>query len=675
MIGEVNTALMKLKFAGGLTTAKRNWIVVCSLFIFYFVLLRTAWLEDDASFTVRTVLNWLNGDGPVFNVGERVQAYTHPLWFLVLSFFTLITNNVFFSLFFLSISLSLLNLWIFIRHISTHLAGCLLAVVALLFSKAFIDYSTSGLENPLSHLFILLSCYFAFAFNKNPSNKYLYFFTFAITCLYLTRQDLMLCVLPLAIFILLKAKQQKLQYVRAIALGLLPAISWLSFSLWYYGFPFPNTAYANLGHAIGFLELITQGQLYFLDSLQHDPLTLTTIVLGLALSVRESPIAKAIAMGIVLYLSYILLIGGDYLSGRFFTAPLLLACVVISRTPLSNTVASYLSILLITLALLNIPSTLLSNYSTRGNPLIFGSMNIARNLERPSLDKRGLDIGGGNLLNLIERATFLYPQRNASPEPEVAVTCTAYPGISKGPNLQLINPCGISDALISRLPARQDQTRKMGYFERELPIGYFESVRSRQNMIKDEGTHNYFSYIKLITQGPLLSWDRFKAIVLINLSLIPKPNPYLYQYGSYLKPIAKDESIYFSKPGLTARKLGWQGNEEWGTWSNGKNARLALPVPEGQINSLQLELRALIGGLVPCQKVSIEINGKKKSEGCLTNFESNSILIPLSAEDYTAGKPLVLDFSLPNAISPKSLGISPEDERELAIGLKEAVYK
>ena len=675
MIGEVNTALLKLKLAGGLTTDKRNWIVVCSLFIFYFVLLRTAWLEDNASFTVRTVLNWLNGDGPVFNVGERVQAYTHPLWFLVLSLFTLITNNVFFSLLFLSICLSLLNLWIFIRHISTHLAGCLLAVVALLFSKAFIDYSTSGLENPLSHLFILLSCYYAFAFNKNPSNKYLYFFTFAIAFLYLTRQDLILCVMPLVIFIFLKAKQQKLQYVRAIILGLLPAISWLSFSLWYYGFPFPNTAYANLEHAIGFLELITQGQLYFLDSISHDPLTLTTITLGLALSVRGSPITKAISLGIVLYLSYILLIGGDYLSGRFFTTPLLLACVIISRTPLSNTVASYLSILLITLALLNIPATLLSNYSTRGNPLIFGSMNVARNLEEPSLDKRGLDNGGDNLLNLIERASFLYPQQNVSLEPEVAITCKAYPGISKGPNLQLINPCGISDALISRLPARQDQTRKMGYFERELPVGYPESVRSRQNMIKDEGTRNYYSYIQLITQGSLLSWERFKAILLINLNLIPKPNPYLYQYGSYLKPIAKDEIIYFSKPGLTARKLGWQGNEEWGTWSNGKKARLALPVPEGQINSLQLELRALIGGPVSCQKVSIEINGKKKSEGCLTNFESNSILIPLSAEDYTAGKPLVLDFSLPNAISPKSLGISPEDERELAIGLKEAVYK
>ena len=670
MLGEVDTASMKLQLAGGLTTEKRNWILVCSLFFFYFVLLRTAWLVDDASFTVRTVLNWLNGDGPVFNVGERVQAYTHPLWFLVLSLFTFITNNVFFSLFFLSISLSLLNLWIFICHISLHLAGCLFALVALLFSKAFIDYSTSGLENPLSHLFILLSSYYAFAFSKNPSNKYLYFFTFTITCLYLTRQDLILCVMPLAIFILLKAKQEKLQYVRAITLGLIPAIGWLIFSLWYYGFPFPNNAYDNLGHAIGFLELIAQGRFYFLDSLSHDPLTLTTIGLGLALSVRGSPIAKAIALGIILYLSYVLLIGGDSLSGRFFTAPLLLACVIISRTPLSNKVASYLSILLIALAIFNIPSTLLSNYSARENPLMLGTKTDARSLEETSPNKTS-----DNLMNLIERATFLYPQPKSSLEPEVAITCKAYPGISKGPNLQLINPCGQSDALISRLPAPKDPARKMGYFERELPVGYLESVRSRQNMIKDEGTRNYYNYIKLITQGPLLSWERFKAIVLINLNLIPKPNSYLYQYGSYLKPIAIDEIIYFSKPGLTARKLGWQGNEEWGTWSNGKQARLALPVPEGKINSLQLELRALIGGPVPCQKVSIEINGKKKSAACLTNFESNSILIPLSAEDYTAGKPLVLDFSLPNAISPKSIGISPEDERELAIGLKEAVYK
>jgi arabinofuranosyltransferase len=665
MFGEVFTSSVKLKLAGDLSTENRTLIAVCSLFFFCFVLMRTAWLADDASFTIRSVLNWINGYGPVLNIGERVQAYTHPLWFLVLSLFTLITNNVFFSIFFLSISLSLLNLWILIRCISSYLAGCILAVVALLFSKAFIDYSSSGLENPLAHLFILLSCYYAFVFSKNPSNKHLLFFTFTIALLYLTRQDLILCVMPLGIFIVVKAKKEKLQYVRAIALGLLPAICWLILSLWYYGFPFPNSAYAKLGHEIAMTELITQGHSYFLDSLSNDPLTLVTIVLGLALSIRGSPIEKAISSGIVLYLFYVFLIGGDSMSGRFFTTPLLMACVIISRTPLSSKVAAFISIPLIFLALSNTPATVLSNYSSRGSPLILGNIDVGSELNN----------GRDNLMNLIDRATFLYPERKSSLEPELAITCKAYPGISKGPALQLVNPCGLSDPLIARLPARQDPTRKMGYFERELPLGYIESVRLGQNVLVDESTRKYYEYIKLIAQGPLLSWDRLKAIILVNLNLIPKPNPYLYQYGSYLLPVAKDEIIYFSKAGLTARNLGWQTHEEWGTWSNGNKARLALSIPNGKINSLHLELRAFIGGAIQCQKVIISINSQIKSESCLSSFENNSILIPLSPADYASGKPLVIDFSLPNAMSPKSIGVSPSDERVLAIGLKQAIFK
>lgn len=665
MFGEALTSSVKQKLSGSLSTENRTWIAVCSVFFFGFVLIRTAWLDDNASFTIRSVLNWINGYGPVFNVGERVQAYTHPLWFLVLSLFTLVTNNIFFSVFFLSISLSLLNIWVLIRHISIYLAGCLLAVTALLFSKAFIDYSSSGLENPLSHFFILLSSYFAFSFSKNPSNKNLFFFTIVCALLYLTRQDLILCVMPLGLLILLNAKKEKLPYVRTITLGLIPAIFWLTISLWYYGFPFPNTAYAKLGHGIGVMELISQGQWYFLDSITNDPLTLVTIILGLALSIHASAITQAIALGILLYLFYILLIGGDLLSGRFLTTPLLMACVIISRTPLSNKLTILISIPFIILAISNTPSTVLSNYSSRASSLVLGNIGVGSDLSN----------GRDNLMNLLDRATFLYPERKSSPEPEVAVTCKAYPGISKGPDLQLINPCGLSDPLMARLPARQDQTRKMGYFERELPLGYIESVRSGQNVLADQGTRNYYEYIQLITQGPLLSWDRLKAILLVNFNLIPKPNPYLYQYGSYLHPVAKDEIIDFSKPGLTVKNLGWQANEEWGTWSNGKGARLALPVPDGNINTLHLELRAFIGGSIQCQKVIIKINGNQKSASCLSNFENNSILIPLSPADYPSGKPLVIDFSLPNAMSPKSIGVSESDERVLAIGLKQAVFK
>jgi hypothetical protein len=98
-------------------------------------------------------------------------------------------------------------------------------------------------------------------------------------------------------------------------------------------------------------------------------------------------------------------------------------------------------------------------------------------------------------------------------------------------------------------------------------------------------------------------------------------------------------------------------------------------VPDGKINALHLELRAFIGGTIQCQKMIIKINGNQKSESCLSSFENNSILIPLSAADYAPGTPLVIDFSLPNAMSPKSIGVSESDDRVLAIGLKQAVFK
>ena len=47
--------------------------------------LARAWITDDAFITFRVVEQLLAGHGPVYNVGERVQVFTHPLWFLVLA--------------------------------------------------------------------------------------------------------------------------------------------------------------------------------------------------------------------------------------------------------------------------------------------------------------------------------------------------------------------------------------------------------------------------------------------------------------------------------------------------------------------------------------------------------------------------------------------------------------
>jgi arabinofuranosyltransferase len=48
------------------------------------IALRVAWLGDDAYITLRTVENWCSGHGLRWNLVDRVQTFTHPLWMLCL---------------------------------------------------------------------------------------------------------------------------------------------------------------------------------------------------------------------------------------------------------------------------------------------------------------------------------------------------------------------------------------------------------------------------------------------------------------------------------------------------------------------------------------------------------------------------------------------------------------
>src|ERR1700693_600889 len=124
--------------------------------LMFVVIVRTAWLSDDAEITLRCVMNFLNGYGPTFNIDERVQAYTHPLWFLLIAVSTLITRNVFASTYILSIALSLATLWLLVSRVATSFWAGMLAGTVLVLSKAYLDYSASGLENPLSSFLLVV---------------------------------------------------------------------------------------------------------------------------------------------------------------------------------------------------------------------------------------------------------------------------------------------------------------------------------------------------------------------------------------------------------------------------------------------------------------------------------------------------------------------------------------
>ena len=43
------------------------------------------WMNEDGFINLRVIRNWLEGHGPVFNLDERVEATTSPLWLMVLA--------------------------------------------------------------------------------------------------------------------------------------------------------------------------------------------------------------------------------------------------------------------------------------------------------------------------------------------------------------------------------------------------------------------------------------------------------------------------------------------------------------------------------------------------------------------------------------------------------------
>ena len=83
-----------------------------ALLIFTLLFLRTAWVGDDVYITLRTVDNFVNGHGPTWNVAERVQSYTHPLWMFLLTAIYLPTRDAYFAALFASFLASFLTFWL-----------------------------------------------------------------------------------------------------------------------------------------------------------------------------------------------------------------------------------------------------------------------------------------------------------------------------------------------------------------------------------------------------------------------------------------------------------------------------------------------------------------------------------------------------------------------------------
>jgi arabinofuranosyltransferase len=126
-----------------------------------------------------------------------------------------------------------------------------------------------------------------------------------------------------------------------IVIGLLPLLAWLVFALLYYGDFLPNTAGAKLG-VYSLDEGIRQGLVYLVDWAYYEPASVLALLACAALTFHSAraPAQRLLLLGCGLYVAYVVVIGGDFMRGRFLLPVFVTSCYLGVFT-LSRLISAY----------------------------------------------------------------------------------------------------------------------------------------------------------------------------------------------------------------------------------------------------------------------------------------------------------------------------------------------
>jgi hypothetical protein len=119
---------------------------------------------------------------------------------------------------------------------------------------------------------------------------------------------------------------------------------------------------------------------------------------------------------------------------------------------------------------------------------------------------------------------------------------------------------------------------------------------------------------------------------------------------------------------------GWSIPETWGTWSEGKNSHLVLPLPasaDTRPMHLSIDARGLLGEKHPSQSVTISVNGLAVGQirfDDTYNRGWRTLPVPLNALTRSRQGILDVSFKIEQPVRPAELGMG-QDSRELGIGL------
>ena len=559
-----------------------RWIFIV---VYLIIIILCAWQSDDAYHGYAMSKNLADGYGLVYNIGERVNASTCPLYTILIAIAYKITGEMYFTSLAVGIGLSIaavgLVFWKFCKTFWD-----VIITFLLLCSLSFVSFTTSGLENSL--LYLLCTLFVLVVFSKETySSKDLFVLAFLSGLIATTRMDNILIYLPILVWIFF-IHPKNISMLRSTLIGfagVLPFILWELFSLFYYGFPFPNTVYAKLGTGIVLGDYIKKGIEYFIKTGSCDlAVVMVPIFAVLAVFVIKNLKYRLIAAGIFLYMLYILRIGGDFMLGRHFTVIFLMSiCILLKCYNEIKPKYSYLW-----RSGFSIACICFMMYSSAVGYLIPRDFIWGGRYGSDVADERAWYYPNTglphNIISLVTNGTLSVPNTwsfeevdNLRAQGITRAIVSWAPGIIKfyNPDLYLGDAYCLGDPLLARLPAipKVGDNWRVGHTSRALPQGYAESIKNDTNEIINPKLRQYYDVIRLITRGELFDLDRLKAIVDINLG----------KYDYLLDSETNANLRYFYDSGLSTANGaydsegnfvtdGTEGFAAWGPYSS---------VPEG----------------------------------------------------------------------------------------------
>lgn len=305
-------------------------------------------MSDDGFINVRVVMQLHAGNGPVFNVGERVELTTSTLWFYLLALVSWIVPAE------ISVTAVILG-WLcavaafvfaalgavrFARAIGLAdgfpLPAGLVVVAAI---PVMWDFATSGLEPAITFVWLAI-CFWGLAGRlplpdadaERPEPRAAWdpiWLPIVIGLGYLVRPDAALYSLGFGLALLWQSRRSWKGWVAAVGLAAAVPAAYQIFRMGYFGILVPNTALAKgAGNALWGL-----GGNYAWLFLNGFALWLPLLVGGLLLAYQLRGLigqrnwaAIALVAGTagpaLIHIGYVIRVGGDFMHGRFLLPPL-----------------------------------------------------------------------------------------------------------------------------------------------------------------------------------------------------------------------------------------------------------------------------------------------------------------------------------------------------------------